>query len=136
MCLMSALTNDETMQIIKYGLVGVIGTGAHYLILFLGVEYVGVTVLIATSLGFIVGGFINHHFNKKYTFSSDRSYSETLLKSLVVATLMFVVNLGLMMFLVEYAAVFYLFSQVITTLIVFILGFILNKYTVFLAKGV
>lgn len=118
------------MQIFRYALIGIVGTAAHYLVLIAGVELMG-SVLIFTSVGFIVGALVNHHLNRRYTFSSDKTYVRTLLESLNVATFMFFVNLFCMYLLTEFSQLDYRLSQIFTTMITFFAGFFLNKYFVF-----
>jgi len=118
-------------QIVKFGMVGVLGTLAHYALLILGVDGLGQSVLLSSSLGFILGAFINHHFNRRYTFTSEKTYLQTLIQFMVSASGLFLLNLVLMYVLSDLLSLQYLIAQVITTGIVFLAGFIINKFLIF-----
>ena len=122
------------MQIIKFGLVGVLGTSAHYLMLILGVSLLQLSAVLASSIGFILGAVINHHFNRRFTFDSDKSYGETLLHFMLSASGLFLLNMLLMTVLVSWLQIQYLIAQVVTTGVVFLVGFVINKYLVFQRK--
>ena len=118
-------------QIVKFGMVGVLGTLAHYIVLIAGVDGLGQSALLSSSLGFVLGAFINHHFNRRFTFTSEKTYGETLVQFMVSASGLFVLNIALMFLMVNVLAIQYLFAQVITTGAVFLTGFIINKFLVF-----
>ena len=118
-------------QIIKFGLVGVLGTFAHYVVLIIGVDYLKQGILISSSLGFIIGAFINHHFNRQFTFSSEKTYIVTLVQFMISASGLFALNLLVMYLLTDKLSFQYLVAQIITTGIVFFSGFIVNKLFIF-----
>lgn len=119
------------MQIIKFGLVGLMGTVIHYLTLILGVNFMALSVLVSSSFGFILGAFVNHHFNRQFTFSAEKPYSKTLFHFMIVATMLFFLNLLSMYILIEEVYLQYLIAQVITSGLVFVIGFVINKLLVF-----
>lgn len=118
-------------QIVKFGLVGVLGTLAHYAVLIIGVDGFKQSVLLSSSLGFILGAFINHHFNRRFTFSSEKTYLQTLTQFMISASGLFALNLVLMFVLSDLLSLQYLIAQVITTGVVFLAGFIINKFLIF-----
>lgn len=118
-------------QIGKFGLVGVLGTLSHYVVLIIGVDGFKQSVILSSSLGFILGAFINHHFNRRFTFSSEKAYLQTLAQFMISASGLFFLNLVLMFMLTDLLSLQYLIAQVFTTGIVFIFGFIINKFLIF-----
>lgn len=118
-------------QILRFGAVGLLGTLAHYAILIVGVDVFGHSILISSSLGFLIGALINHHFNRSFTFSSEKTYSQTLIQFLISATSLFLLNLVLMHIFTSILTVQYLIAQFITTGAVFLAGFIISKLLIF-----
>ena len=119
------------MQLIKFGLVGLLGTFVHYLTLISAVSLFSISATLSSSVGFILGAFVNHHFNRRFTFDADKSYMTTLVHFMMSAGFLFFVNLVFMYVFVEKVAIHYLIAQVVTTGIVFVSGFMINKYLLF-----
>ena len=118
-------------QITKFGLVGLLGTFVHYAFLIVGVDVFKQSVLLCSSIGFVLGAMVNHHFNRRFTFDSEKTYMQTFIQFMVSASGLFVLNLLFMFLLVEWAKIQYFIAQIITTGIVFLSGFIINKFIVF-----
>lgn len=119
------------MEIIKFALVGLLGTFAQYLTLIIGVDIFFTSAIIASSIGFIIGAFINHHFNRKFTFKTEKTYAHTLAKFMTSAAFLFVVNFIVMFLLTRIFNIQYLISQIVATGAVFVMGFLINKFVVF-----
>jgi len=119
------------MQLIKFALVGVLGTTTQYLTLLVGVMVFGYSSVTSSSVGFVFGAFVNHHFNRKFTFTSTDSYGKTLFGFMLSASFLFVVNFFCMYILTEIFSVHFLAAQVVSTAIVFFSGYTINKYIVF-----
>ncbi|MDX1634896.1 MAG: GtrA family protein [Marinobacter sp.] len=123
---------DHLFQLVIYGTLGLAGTAAHYSVLLVFVEVLMFTPVIASSVGFVVGAVVNHALNRRYLFNKTRrSYSASALMFLVVASLGFLLNLGVMAFSTNYLAWHYIFAQLVATGTVFIVTFVLNKVWTF-----
>lgn len=118
------------IQLLKFGVVGLVGTAAHYLLLVVLVA-IGASALLASSAGMVAGALVNHHLNRHFTFASDKRYRETLCQFSLVASVLFAINLLIMYVLVNWLGWHYLVAQLMATGAVFIAGFVLNKYLVF-----
>ncbi len=118
-------------QLIKFAGVGVLGTFAHYLVLILVVELFHTDIVIASSLGALTGAIVNYILNYKFTFRSNKQHSEAFIKFLLVAGVGFGFNGLLMGIFTHMLEWFYLFSQIVTTLIVLIWNFIGNRLWTF-----
>jgi len=118
-------------QFIQYAMVGVMGTIVHYCVLLMLHELFFVATLIATTVGAIAGAGVNYALNYIYTFKSKQPHQLTMIRFFIVALLGLLLNYVTMAKLQEYAAWHYLFSQILATLMVLIMGYFLNKYWTF-----
>lgn len=122
------------MRLAKYTAIGVIGTGLHYLVLIIGVELLDILPIYSTVAGSVVGAVFNHHANRLYTFDSDKSYWQTLTQSSLVSIFMMAINFFLMLIFTIEISMNYLLAQLISTGIVFFIGYTMNKLLVFSVK--
>ncbi|WP_373501479.1 GtrA family protein [Desulfococcus sp.] len=129
--MMEAQVKKIARQIIGYGMVGLVGTLAHYTVLAMGVEFDLMSPTAATSLGFVVGAVINHILNHIWVFKSKQMLRQTAFQFYGVALGGFFLNLGVFYTLSEIAGLQYLISQVIATGAVFLSTFMLNRIWTF-----
>jgi len=108
--------------------VGAIATAAHYAILLLLVEGFDVGPVIASSVGAFFGAVVSYILNRDMTFQSDLPHKTAAPKFFVVAGLAFTANLLLMAFFTLQVGLSYPIAQVITTGLIIIITFGLNKY--------
>ena len=114
-------------QLIKYGLVGVVGTAGHYITLILGVEALKVNPTIATCVGFLVGACINYVLNYQITFKSSTKHGKALPRFMIFALIGFVINLLLFQFITNVLLLHYFVAQLMCTVLVMFITFVLNK---------
>jgi putative flippase GtrA len=119
------------MKLIKFSAVGALGTLAHYSVLVCLVQLLSANVLVASSIGAIVGALVNYFLNYKWTFNSNKRHSEAMVKFFAVATVGFVMNGLFMALFTEALALHYLIAQVMTTGIVLFWNFLANHYWTF-----
>jgi putative flippase GtrA len=110
----------------RFALVGVCGTGAHYGVLWVLVERVGIPVLAATSVGFIAGALVNYSLNRRFTFASDASHVEALPKFLAIVAVGAIFNWLIVAWLLPRWQVHYLLIQLLATGTVLLWNFIGN----------
>ena len=118
-------------QFSLFTLVGALGTLAHYLLLVILVELVGINAVIASTAGALLGAIINYVLNYRFTFNSRTSHRIALPKFLAVATGGFLINALLMWVAVDLTKLHYILGQVITTSLVLLWNFIVNRYWTF-----
>lgn len=118
-------------QFLTFTGVGAVGTAGHYLTLILLVELLSLDPVVSTTMGFVVGALINYILNYKYTFVSNKSHRETLIKFFIVAIIGAVVNSTIMFIGTKLLIINYLLAQVIATGIVLLQNFVLNKVWTF-----
>jgi putative flippase GtrA len=115
----------------KYTACGVIGTTAHYLVLVIAVESMGVEVLPATTLGFIAGAIINYQLNLRVTFRHVGAAPFAFGRFFLIAVIGVTINYFVVMLLLRAATLHYFVSQLIATGFVLGLGFLANAFWTF-----
>jgi 4-amino-4-deoxy-L-arabinose transferase-like glycosyltransferase len=113
----------------SFALVGVLGTAAHYLVLYLLVEFQGFNPVPASGCGAMAGLLVNYVLNFKLTFKSAQSHAQTFPKFALIALCGMGFNLALMGVLTQHF--YYLYAQVLTTLLVLIWNFFANNLWTF-----
>lgn len=128
------LQKNTLYEFISFLKVGVIATACHYVLLIVLVEALSVNVLIASTLGAIFGAIVNYALNYRLTFQSDLAHTSVIPKFIGVALLALVLNWALMKFFTETILIQYLLAQVITTILLVIVTYGLNKIWSFREK--
>jgi len=125
------LQRDLIAEISRYGIVGLTGTAAHYLAM-AGLLHFSISgVVFATSMGAILGAFINYILNYLYTFKCSKRHKETIIKYWLTATFGAGINTGIMV-LNKYALNFNVIpTQLTATVVVFIITFWINRQWAF-----
>lgn len=118
-------------RLTTFGLVGLIGTGAHYLTLVTLVEMVGTDPVAATTVGFVVGAVVNYFLNHRYTFRSNKAHRHAAPKFLLIAAVTGILNSLLVYIGVNLMGASYLLVQIGATVIVFLINFGLNSLWTF-----
>ncbi len=127
--------NKHTLrQFLSFAAIGVIGTAGHYTTLVICVEWLLIRPIIASTLGFLVGAVINYFLNYHLTFRSNKKHSEAMMKFMLAATVGMFINMGIMWLALNVLMLYYLFSQVLATLLVLIWNFVINKLWTFADK--
>jgi len=121
-------------QLATYALVGVAATTPHYVVLVLLVELAHWTPELAALAGYVVGGVVSYLLNRRHTFASDRAHAEAGWRFALVAGLGFACTYVAMRGLVHGLAVPYLLAQIVTTLAVMCLTFVVNRAWTFSAS--
>lgn len=89
-------------QFIKFASVGACGTSVQYFILWLGVEHLSLSAVIASAIGYALGSIANYTLNYFLTFKSEKSHIETMPKYYAVIGVGWCINTALMGFFVHY----------------------------------
>lgn len=114
-----------------FALVGATGTLAHYSILYFLVEYQGFDAVIASGFGALAGLIVNYALNYSLTFNSQQSHVKTFPKFALIASIGLCLNLILMAGLTP--KLYYIYAQILTTLLVLIWNFLANSLWTFQA---
>lgn len=118
-------------QFMHFVLVGALGTGVQYIVLWLGVEHLGLAAATASGLGYILGSVVNYLLNYFFTFSCDKSHLEAARKYYTVVGIGWLINTGLMALLVNELDWNYWLAQIVTTAIGLLWNFGGSRWWVF-----
>lgn len=119
--------NVNPREFLKFAMVGGIGTLAHYTVLILLVETNLAGVLIASTLGFVLGAIVNYLLNYKYTFRSAKKHTDVFWKFMFIATCGAALNYALLFMGVSLLHIQYLIVQLFATASVLIWNYTGNK---------
>jgi putative flippase GtrA len=120
-----------TLQFMQFASVGAVGTMAHYGLLVLLVEMLGVNSVAASTAGATLGALVNYVLNRRYTFRSVKRHREALTKFLLIAASGLALNASFMLVFVETLDLYYLVAQVLSTGLVLVWNFIGNRFWTF-----
>jgi putative flippase GtrA len=118
-------------RLLRFALVGLVGTAAHYSVLTALVELAGSPVVLATTLGFGVGALVNYTLNHRFTFASAERHAVALPKFLTIAAVGAVLNAAIVAWLLRHVPVHYLVIQLAATGTVLLLNFTANSLWTF-----
>jgi len=111
--------------------VGVIATLCHYAVLVSLVETNTLAVVPASAVGALVGAVVGYQLNYRFSFNASTPHRDTAPRYLIVAVVALGVNTVLMALLNRTLGIPYLFAQVITTGLVFIVTFASHRMWTF-----
>ena len=114
-------------HLIRFAGVGAVATLLHYATLLMLVELLSLEPVLASTIGFATSAVFNYLGNYHFTFASDRPHAIALMKFVVVASIGLAVNTLGMYLLVDFLALQYLLAQLISTAIVVVWNFYLNR---------
>lgn len=118
-------------EFIKYGLVGIIGTIIHTLVLIMCVELFVLPAVVATIIGFIFSLVVSYKLNSVWTFSNGSGRSMNFAKYAITCMIGLLINIAIMFVVVDVFDALYLFAQVIAIIVVPVFNFTLSRYWVF-----
>ncbi len=126
-------TENMGVQFFRYAVVGAVAFVVDFGLLYALTHYGGLYYLTSTTLAFLVGLGINYTFSILWVFSR-RAISSRLVEFGIFA-LVGILGLGLndlcMWFLTSVAGLYYLYSKLVTTAVVFVWNFIARKVSLF-----
>lgn len=118
-------------QFFAFAAVGLVGTAAHYSVLVALHELLGVDPVLASSTGFVTGGFVNYYLNYTITFRSNKRHHAALAQFFTIAGIGLGVNTALMALFVKALGAPYLPAQIVTTGLVLVWHFLGNRFWTF-----
>jgi putative flippase GtrA len=105
-------------QVVLFAFIGGLATGSQYVVLFILVERFAANEVVASSIGALVGAIVSYVLNYRITFQSARPHRSAFSRFILVASLALLLNGILFSALLHFLNVFYMFAQVLTTIIV------------------
>lgn len=116
------------LQIIKFGIVGLIATVVDFGVLVLLKELLNVDVLIASAISFCASVVVNYLLSMAFVFESKK---QNRIKEFIIFVLLSIGGLGLNQLIlwigVQFASVYYLIAKLFATIVVPVYNFITRK---------
>jgi len=126
-------TDNTFLQLFRYTFVGGIAFIADFGLLYILTEYIHFHYLLSATLSFIVGLIINYSLSKLWVFSSNTIKKRWV--EFIVFSLIGIVGLGLnnlfLWIFTDYCSIYYMWSKILTTVIVFFWNFLARKFILF-----
>ena len=118
-------------EFLKFANSGAIGTGAHYLVLWLLVDGAVLDPVVGSACGALVGAGVNYVLNYHWTFNSQLPHSRTLPRFFAIAMFSLVLNTLLMAMLMASGILHYLVAQIIATGICLTVNYLASRFWAF-----
>lgn len=123
--------NDGVIRFIKFGMVGVINTLVNWIIFFI-LNALGMYYILANIIAYILGTVNSYLWNTLWVFKyKDKASTETTIKFIILNLIGLGLNIGILYVLVDLCNLNKFIGLVITTAIVMIINYIVNKLWVF-----
>lgn len=121
-----------SMQFIKYGIIGVTGTGLDFLLLYFLVEYAHLQYLLAAAISIVLIFIACFTANKYWTFENwEERYFQQMFQYLLIRLFGLGINLVILYSLVEYLGLWYIFAKVFATVAAFLWNFFAARRWIF-----
>ncbi len=108
----------------RFLLVGAVCTGLQYVLLAVGVEVLGLSAVVASSIGFVASAAVNYAANRRLTFGSEAPHVRAAPRFVAVLVIAMALNVLFMQLLHGYLGWHYLAAQVLTTVVTLAWNFI------------
>ncbi len=114
-------------QFLRFSGVGVIAAISHFAVLIALVEFAGAAPVPAALAAFIAGGVASYALNRRFTFVTSLSHQHAVPRFAIVAGGGFLLTGLAMHVLIVRFGVHYVAAQIVTTLVVLLWTFTLNR---------
>lgn len=122
-------------QAVRFLLVGLTSTGIHFLILSVLFKWLGVNIVLASSIAFLGSFAFAYLANYHFTFVSTTEHLQGVSKFLLANGIGFLWNVSLMYLFVEVAHWHYALAFLVMSSVVATNNFLLGKFWVFAMQG-
>lgn len=127
--LLFKVTNNNYVLLFRYGIVAGVSLSIDIFILILLVEYAHLHYLLAASISFCLGAAVNFTLSIKWIFINPRvkSIQYEFLGVIAVALVGLALNTAIIWALTALVGIFYLYSKILSAVIVFFWNFFVRK---------
>lgn len=126
--------NEGVNKFVKFGLVGVLNTLINWII-FAVLNFVGVYYIIANVIAYVIATINSYIWNSRWVFKyKGEDKKETTTKFILLNLVGLALNTMILYLLVDLIGLNKLIALVITTVIVMVINYIVNKIWVFKEK--
>lgn len=112
-------------QFLRYGVVGVVATAAHYLLM-ASLMNIGWLPVSASTAGAFLGALVAYGINRKWTFKTSHS-TRRMMRFMSVAALGLLMNAVLLLLILQWLIDSVIGAQLLTTGLVFVATFLINQ---------
>jgi len=120
----------NSKELISYLVVGVLTTGINFAVYYLMI-YLGIDYKISNTAAFIVSVIFAFITNKKYVFYSNKGYLKEFIKFSAGRVLTYVLDIGMMVFLVEYFHTGEYMAKIWTNILIIFANYFISKFWTF-----
>lgn len=117
------------VQICKFGIVGVIATIIDFVFLYIFKDVVGLHLLVANTLSFIISLICNYVASIIFVFNVDKSKNskKVFIKFIIFSVIGLGISNALLKIFVNVFDIYYLIAKVIATFVVMVFNFVTRK---------
>ena len=120
--------NKLVKQIIKFGIVGASAFLIDYSILYILTDFFGIYYLYSSIISFIVSVIFNYILSIKWVFDVSKKQTIKEFSTFILLSIIgLIINQVIMYIMVEKANIWYMFSKIVSTIIVMVYNFITRK---------
>jgi len=131
--LLKSKTNNTIIQLFRYTFVGGVAFLFDFMALFILTEYLHIYYLLSAAMSFLLGLTINYVLSVKWVFEKRSIKSKH--TEFIIFTLIGIIGLTLneffIWFFTEIASTYYLYSKLISTVLVYLWNFFIRKFVLF-----
>lgn len=117
------------IQLVKFGIVGVISTLLDYGLMILFTEVFGIYYLLSSTLSYLISLVFNYLASMKYVFHGKENVSKW--KEFVIFSVLCLIGMGInqlvLWLIVEYLSIDYRISKLLATAVVMVWNFVTRK---------
>lgn len=114
-------------QFLRYGITGGVALTTHLAVMWVAVETLGTLKPLASAIGFACAIPINYILQYRFVFRSDAEHVASFLRYVAVTLATMVLNVALFWMLLALLQAHYLIVQCVTTVIVLMTNFAVNR---------
>jgi putative flippase GtrA len=118
-------------QFSRFLLAGALCTAIQYLLLAVGVEWLGVDAVVASTVGYLVSAVVNYLLSRSYTFATDAPHAALVWRYVLVLVAGLLLNALFMQLLHGYLQWHYVLAQLVATCVNLISNFIAHRIWTF-----
>ncbi len=119
------------LPVTRYFFVGLLGTIAHFSLLYISVEYFSISPIVGSSAAFIWVVIQSYFLNRNWTFKSDRRHMSAIPRYVAVSIFSFICNLVIMSTMLNVFGLPYMLAQATVVLVIPLSNFLLIKHWTF-----
>lgn len=117
-------------QIVRFGLYGAVSVGLSYAVLYGLTEYAGVWYMASAAVATVLNYVLNFLLHKFWTFREKNVKNVPMQagKYVIMVTSFYLIGAVLMYIMVEWLKIWYMYAQVILTVIISAISFVVTRW--------